>query len=266
MATAASTLPRASSSKASNSGNARFNNEAQSWDARPFVHAASRLASTAILSRLQSLPSAHHTPQVLDLGCGTGILSFLLAPHVHRIVAVDAAEGMIDVLRQKLQRSDAPRNVLPLAILLEDPEDRALPLCDGNDGDGATRQKFGLITSHLVLHHIPDLRAVLTTMLGCLAPGGRVMLTDFEDFGARAKRFHPAAKMAGVERHGIHAETMAELMRQVGFAEVDVRAAWTMSKKVEKFDGEFGDEGAPGPDQGETAEFPFVLCYGKRPV
>lgn len=187
-----------------------------------------------------------------------------MAPHVERIVAVDAAEGMIDVLKQKLQKKDAPSNILPVCVLLEDPEDDSLPPADGGKPDGP-RQKFDMITSHLVLHHIPDLKDVLKTMLGCLAPAGKVMLTDFQDFGPEAKRFHPASKLDGVERHGIDVEDMTKLMGDVGFVNVSCQPEWTMVKSVEKFDGEFGKEGKAGGDgQGENMEFPFLICYGER--
>lgn len=172
---------------------------------------------------------------------------------------------MIDVLKQKLQKEGAPSNILPVCVLLEDPEDASLPPANANDADGA-RQKFDLITSHLVLHHIPDLKSVLNTMLGCLTPSGRVMLTDFEDFGPEAKRFHAASKLDGVERHGINAAEMETLMRDVGFVNVGCQPEWTMTKSVEKFDGEFGREGKPGAEgQGEKMEFPFLICYGERP-
>lgn len=244
--------------RAVNSGNARFNKEALNWDNRPFVREASTAACKAILSRSHSL--SFKPQQVLEIGCGTGILSFLIAPHVQRVVAVDAAEGMIDVLKQKLVGPDAPKNIVPVAVLLENPEDPSLPA--GADGQ---RQKFDLITSHLVLHHIPDLGGVLKTMLGCLAPGGRVMLTDFQDYGPQAKRFHAESKLDGVERHGIHVETMTKLMEDVGFRNVSVTPTWTMPKMVEKFAGEFGAEGKPADSsQGEVMDIPFVLCYGER--
>ena len=91
------------------------------------------------------------------------------------------------------------------------------------------------------------------------------MLTDFEDYGPKAKRFHAESKLTGVERHGINVEQMTKLMTDVGFASVAIERAWTMPKMVEKFPGEFGAEGKPQDDsQGEKVDVPFVLCYGER--
>ncbi|KXT00221.1 hypothetical protein AC578_7017 [Pseudocercospora eumusae] len=242
--------------------NARFNAEALSWDSRPFVHEASAGAARAIRARLDKLQRPEGGYEVLEIGCGTGILSFMLArdERVRRIVAVDAAEGMINVLKTKVEKDkEVGEKIVPLAILLEDAEDMALPPAATGNG----RQKFDLITSHLVLHHIPDLKCVLETMYGCLARGGFVMLTDFENVSAESQRFHPASKMDGVARHGINAKEMTELMEGVGFQDVDVRAHWTMDKTVEKYEGEFGREDAGGTNVGETMQFPFVFpAYG----
>lgn len=238
------------------SGNDRFNAEAKAWDSNPFVRAMSEEAFKAIQKFVPGF--AVGQPDVLEVGCGTGLLSVAMAPAVNRLVAVDAADGMIDVLNTKLEKPDAPTNIIAVAVLLEDPEDKSLPPADAADPDGP-RLKFDLITSHLVLHHIPDLSVVLKTMLGCLKPGGTVALTDFEDFGPEARKFHPESKMAGVERHGIGRAWMAELMTEVGFVDVKVEVAWEHTKMVEKFPGEFAGEG-----KGEPMKFPYVICLGKK--
>lgn len=247
---------------AANVGNERFNAEAAAWDSNPFVHAMSLEAWAAIRKFNPSLFSGGTRPDVLEIGCGTGLLSLETAPAANRLVAVDAAQGMIDVLSSKLAEPGAPKNVTPLAILLEDPEDARLPPADASNPDGP-RLKFDLITSHLVLHHIPDLKGILMTMLGCLKEGGTVALTDFEDFGPEAKRFHPESKMDGVERHGIPRAWMAELMRDVGFKDVRVEVGWKHEKIVERFPGEF--KGAkPSQGEGELMKFSYVVCLGKR--
>lgn len=258
MASAAS-IPRAD-------GNQRFNAEAEEWDSNPFVHAMSQEAWKAIQRSVlgcEGGDAAAKKLDVLEIGCGTGLLSFEMAPSVNRLVAVDAADGMIAVLEKKLERPGAPTNIQPVAVLLEDPEDASLPPADAADPAGP-RLKFDLITSHLVLHHIPDLKPVLKTMLGCLKQGGMVALTDFEDFGPEARLFHPEHKMEGVERHGIPRGWMAQLMEEVGFADVKVEVAWKHTKMVETFKGEF-DPGASSKGQGKPMDFSYLLCMGKRP-
>ncbi|KXJ96656.1 hypothetical protein Micbo1qcDRAFT_155250, partial [Microdochium bolleyi] len=153
---------------------------------------------------------------------------------------------MINALQIKLDKPEnaaASRNVTAIYKLLEDPEDEALPPAaaaaaaadGGGKGSGGARLKFDLITSHLVLHHIADVPGVLNTMFGCLKPGGWVGLTDFEDFGPEARKFHPESKMEGVERDGIPRDWMAGLLKDAGFVDVDVKVAWRTEKTVEKF-------------------------------
>ncbi|KAJ0424948.1 hypothetical protein BJY00DRAFT_275633 [Aspergillus carlsbadensis] len=160
------------------------------------------------------------------------------------------------------QKADGPRsrspnsNILPICHLLSDPEDPLLPPEDDDPNPTGRRRKFDLIISHLVMHHVPDLRAFLSTLLGCLAPGGKVILTDFEDFGPEAIKFHPPSKLEGVERHGIQREWMEGLMREVGFEDVRIEVGWSLRKSVEKWE---------GCRPGETMEFPFLLCEGVRP-
>ena len=97
---------------------------------------------------------------------------------------------MIDVLKAKLEKSEAPHNVQPVCVLLEDPDDKALLSASQHDRDGP-RLRYDLILNHLVLHHIGDLEGVLRTMLGCVKKVGSVALTDFEDFGPAGQEIPP---------------------------------------------------------------------------
>lgn len=243
--------------------NTRFNAEAAAWDSNPSVLLASARAQEAILRRLPG-PDATSRLDVLEIGCGTGILSLALAPHVRSVTAVDAAEGMIAALQAKLSAGGCKiRNVRPVYAMLEDPDDErirpdAAATSSSDDSKSLEPRRFDLVVSHLVLHHIPDLLSVIRTMFGCLKPGGQVMLTDFEDFGPEARRFHPEAKMDGVERHGIKRTDIEALLLQGGFADVRIETAFEMDKAVET---------EPGSgDRGHTITFPFLICMGKKPA
>lgn len=298
------------------SNNDRFNAEAAAWDANPDVHRASDGALQALLatygddghghgggsssSRSHSHSSSssriHLTttdPQtdVLEIGCGTGLLSFRLAPYVRSILAVDAAEGMISALEAKLESAAAAEDdmnrtyksssasaaviITPLCILLQDAEDPRLPPAISHPTSTSTttttppqkttRKKFDLITSHLVLHHIPTaaIPSLLQTMHAALKPGGEVALTDYQDFGPEARKFHPEAKMNGVESpRGIDAVWFEGLLREAGFVDVHVNPQWTMEKEIERFPGEWGQE-KPTGDLAKM-DFPFLLCRGRK--
>lgn len=233
-------------------GNDRFNDEAADWDSNPFVQAATTLAHKTYLSRLppDTLPSY----DILDLGCGTGLLSLLLAPSVRSVTAVDTASGMIEVLNAKLTASDI-KNIRGVYALLEDPNDSRLA-ADPITGSVVPERRFDLVVSHLVLHHIPELEPVFKTIHGLLKEGGKVMVTDFEDFGLEARRFHPEHKMVGVERHGVKRAEIQKILEEVGFRDVKVETAFEMEKAVET---------APGSgDLKELMTFPFLVCEGTK--
>ena len=262
---AAAVLPK-KGSKDDLAGNGRFNTEAAEWDSNPGLHLLSSEGYKAILARVPGLSIRSQKCNVLEIGCGTGLLTLMLAPHAKSITAVDAAHGMVAVLEEKLKKSDAPKNVVPVCELLENPEDPALPPADASKPSGA-RQKYDVIVSHLVLHHIPDLRGVLTTMYGCLNQGGCIALTDFEDFGPDAHKFHSKKRMQGVARHGANVQSVEALLRDIGFIDVKCEVAWNMRKKVEKWEGEFdAPDGKPKKGQGVVMNFPFLLIYGRKPT
>lgn len=81
-------------------------------------------------------------------------------------------------------------------------------------------------------------------------------LTDFEDFGPEAIKFHPPTKLEGVERHGIPAAWIEELMKEVGFQDVKVSVGWTLIKSIDDW-----EDNKPG----DTLGFPFLVCEGVRP-
>lgn len=241
--------------------NKRFNAEAATWESNPSVHEASSLALQAILRHLLDIRAPNNF-DVLEIGCGTGLLSFAIAPYVRSLTAVDAAQGMIDAFNTKLAAQPTVHNILPVCAELFDPDDERIRL------DPLNRQKvhnlpprrFDLILSHLVLHHIPSLEDTFKTMHGCLKKGGRIALTDFEDFGPQARRFHPEAKMEGVQRHGIQRVKVGDLLEEVGFVDVKVETAFEMEKWVEAYPG----AGVVKGDGGTKMLFPFLICLGRK--
>jgi len=97
-------------------------------------------------------------------------------------------------------------------------------------------------------------------MFGCLKSGGNIALTDFEDFGPEAKKFHAATRMEGVERHGISRGGFEKILKNAGFVDLRIETAFEHVKKVEKVYG-----GGLGDDNAEMMVFPFLICMGRKP-
>ena len=97
--------------------------------------------------------------RALDLGCGTGRDSVLLAERFAHVDAVDLSLPMIEIARARRSR---PNVAYRQADLLE------------ATGPG----EYDLVLSVMTLHHVPDLRTALAHIRGLLAPGGRIVLVD----------------------------------------------------------------------------------------
>jgi ArsR family transcriptional regulator len=98
---------------------------------------------------------------VADLGCGTGAMLAGLAPHVERVIGVDASEEMLAAARYRLR--DVSNVELKRGSL------EAVPIDDASV-DAATMM--------LVLHHLASPAAAIAEAARILRPGGRLLIVD----------------------------------------------------------------------------------------
>lgn len=116
-----------------------------------------RAAWTELL--LGQLPSA--PASVLDLGCGTGSLSVLLAANGYVVTGIDSSTGMLKRARAKAERGG-------LAITFET-GDAARPLVGGG---------FDVAICRHVLWALPEPADVLRRWSQLLRPSGRLILVE----------------------------------------------------------------------------------------
>ncbi|KAF2705943.1 S-adenosyl-L-methionine-dependent methyltransferase [Pleomassaria siparia CBS 279.74] len=251
------------SSTALEINNARFSAEAKEWDSNVKHVETTNNAFEAIKKYVPAFADGSAKDlDVLEIGCGTGLLSFLVAPHVRSLVGVDTADGMISAFNIKVASLPDPStaNLAAVNVLVQEADDvhvqgaaAALATRRGESGHDVP-YRFDLIVSHLTLHHIPNMPELFRTLLDCLKPGGKIALTDYEDFGPEAVPFHPKNKREGVERHGIKKVELIEIIDGTGFNEVRVEQAYVLKKEVE------AEDGKPVREM----EFPFLICLGQK--
>lgn len=116
----------------------------------------------AWLALLESQFPAQHSLDILDIGCGTGFLSLMLAELGHRVVGLDLSEGMLDV-----HRREAHARGLDIDLVLGDAED---PPSDLGPFDA-------VVSKHLLWTLLRPQRAV-RAWATLTAPGGRVVAID----------------------------------------------------------------------------------------
>jgi ubiquinone/menaquinone biosynthesis C-methylase UbiE len=139
-----------------------FDSLAKSWDADPAKSARAAAVAAAIVERV-ALPL--HA-KAMEYGCGTGLLSFALHPHLGSITLADSSEGMLAVLKEKIAAAGIT-NIQPLLLdLATDP----LPA-----------ERFSIIYTLMTMHHIPDIEGMLKKFHALLETGGHLCIADLEE-------------------------------------------------------------------------------------
>lgn len=85
---------------------------------------------------------------LLDVGCGTGVLTSLLATEARRTVAVDPSHGSIAAAQRRVEMDGLEDKVDCFALSMEEYADSAT-------------EKFDLVVANMTLMDAPDLKALL---------------------------------------------------------------------------------------------------------
>lgn len=175
-----------------------FDSAAKTWDEIP---ARAELAAAVAKAILQAVPVATDT-DVLDYGCGTGLVALNLQPYVRSIVGADTSRGMIDVLEGKISEGSLDN----VSTLLLNP-----------DGGGLSDLRPDLIVSSMVLHHVENPQALIHELFRILHPGGFICLADLD---AESGDFHDDA--AGVFHNGFERSAIENMLSVAGFRGIRV--------------------------------------------
>ncbi len=204
----------------------RFDNLARTWDEEPRRVQLAEAVVKATLSRVPVTPEM----EALDYGCGTGLVTLLIAPHVRSVLGADISEGMLSVLRDKIASQSVPNaGTVALDLQRDPPLDR----------------RFGLIVSAMTMHHIKDPAPVIGKLTLMLRPAGWLCIADLD---SESGEFH--SDKTGVEHFGFDRNLVKAVFEEGGLESVAMDTAHVIISEVE----------------GAAREFPVFLATGRRPT
>lgn len=138
---------------------------------------------------------AYRPERVLEIGCGSGLLLFRLAPHCKRYVGTDFSSQALNHIRQ---HSDAE-----------------LLLRTANDFEGLIPGSFDTVVINSVVQYFPEqgyLREVLEGVLRMIGPRGRIFIGDVRSL-PMLEAFHFSVELARAS-DSMKAAELRERVRQ----------------------------------------------------
>ena len=202
-----------------------FDGAAASWDENPGrVKVAADVAQTI----MREVPLTSDM-EVMDFGCGTGLVSIALQPFVRSVTGVDSSAGMLGVFEAKIAR-----------LGLGNVRTQFRDLAAGDTLSG----RYDLVLSAMTLHHVKEIEPLFDQFARITAPGGRLCIADLDlDDG----QFHD--DNTGVFHFGFDRAALREVFAKAGFEHVEATEAAEVVK--------------PGHD-GELRRFTVFLMTGVK--
>lgn len=202
-----------------------FDKEATSWDDHPVRKKLAKDVASAISRKIVLTTDM----DVMDFGCGTGLLTIQLQPLVRSVTGVDSSQGMLDIFKGKIAKLKLNR-VNGLLVDLD----------NGDSLDG----NYDLVVSNMTLHHIKEIEPLITRFHSIIAPAGYLCIADLDlDNGL----FHE--DNTGVFHFGFARTALRRIFAKAGFENIQETAAAEIVKK------------APN---GETRHFSVFLMTGQK--
>jgi ubiquinone/menaquinone biosynthesis C-methylase UbiE len=204
-----------------------FNKKAASWDKNPGRIKLANDIAGAISDEQILAPDM----DVLEFGCGTGLLTLLLRPLVRSVTGVDSSQGMLGVLRAKIEKDN-----------LTNIRAQYLDLAKGDVLEGA----YHLIVCSMTLHHVHETKPLLDLFYRITALRGYLCIADLDP---EKGQFH--GDNDTVFHGGFDRATLRLACMEAGFDDVHERTAANVVKPI---------------SDGGTRSFSVFLMTGRKIV
>lgn len=153
-----------------------------------------------------------HVDSVLEIGCGTGKNTVVLANIARQVDAVDFSQGMIEKAKEKVQAENVRFSMMDITQPWKF-EDRS----------------FDLIVCSLVLEHIQALSFVFAEVARTLRPNGRFFVNElhpYKQYDGKKARFYRNEEEIEVDAFIHQVSDFFRSAKHNGLSLVDMREYW----------------------------------------
>ena len=176
--------------------NSRFDQKAKELDEHPVIRDIALKFSQTLK---KSVPISKET-RLLDFGCGSGLVGMHLHQDSGSIAMVDSSKGMLNILRDKIDRN----NISNMTVMN----------CSIHE-ISAESEMFDIIYMNNVLHHIEDLPEFFQQISMLLKPSGHVCVGDLTKEDGTFHDDNTDVKHFGFEEH-----ESRRILEECGFTDI----------------------------------------------
>lgn len=185
-----------------------FDDYAKKWDTDRRINRA-KIISDEIASSIDIKKEY----SAMEFGCGTGLISFNLVEKFENITLIDSSKDMIDVVKEKIEKYEVD-NMKPYALDIFDEE---------------IIEKFDVIYTSMVLHHIQDISGLANKFYTLLNDGGQVIIVDLDKEDGSFHKNEP-----GFNGHnGFEQEELKDILSKQGFKNINSKSFYYDEKKID---------------------------------
>ena len=186
----------------------RFDTLAQQWDSKPERVESAMNFVNYIKDEIKEDISKFN---LLDYGCGSGLVSFGFASDVNSIVGLDYSTGMVDRYNDKAKQLNFAQLKAKQHNINE---------------ENLSANQFDLIATNMTMHHIKDITNFISVLKNSLTEDGYLYISDLiiED-----GKFHSMGN-DDVEHLGFDEETLYKEFKNQGFKNIKFTILQTIKK------------------------------------
>ena len=185
----------------------RFDKLAKIWDSKP---ARVKGAMTFVDNIKKYLPSDISKFDVLDYGCGTGLVSFGFAKEVKSIQGLDSSSSMIEVYNEKSSKIGM--------------DNIKANIHDINTQD-LKPSSFDLVVTNMTMHHINNTQNFISKLTNSLKQNGYLCIADLK---TEDGTFH--SDNTGVVHFGFELEKIQNYFEQNNLKNIKIDLLETINK------------------------------------